>query len=166
MGTGRCDARHARGRAAPGDEEALSHELAVGLDDHTACDAELGGQRARRRQSGPRVQPAGTHAVADLLLELHAQRARVGPIQRDEEVTAEVVHSIHQASARVAAAVAAAIATTTSTGARRARATSPAVRPTARASSVRWRPSANAWVTIRAASSVGASSVTTPIRGR
>jgi hypothetical protein len=89
------DARHPRGRAAARNEKALGDELAVGRNDHAAGDAELGGQRARRRQRRPGVQPPRPHALAQLLLELHAQRRALRTIEHDVEVAAEVVHAIH-----------------------------------------------------------------------
>ena len=91
----RRDLRHARGRPAARDEEALGDELPVGLHHDAAGDPELDGQRARRGQRGARVQAPRAHAVAQLLLELHAQRPAVGAIEDDEQVAAEVVHSIH-----------------------------------------------------------------------
>ena len=92
---GRRHLRHARGRAAARHEEALGDELPVGLHHHPARDAELGRQRARRRQGGAGVQAPVAHAVAQLLLELDAQRRAVLAVEDDEEVAAEVVHSIH-----------------------------------------------------------------------
>jgi hypothetical protein len=41
------------------------------------------------------VQAPVAHAVAQLLLELDAQRPAVLAVEDDEEVAAEVVHSIH-----------------------------------------------------------------------
>jgi hypothetical protein len=41
------------------------------------------------------VQPARAHAVAQLLLELRAQRAPAVAVEGDEEVAAEVVHAVH-----------------------------------------------------------------------
>ena len=89
------DLRDARGRPAARDEEALGDELPVGLHHHAACDAELCRQRARGRQGGPGVQAPVAHAVAQLLLELDAQRPTVLAVEGDEQVPAEVVHSIH-----------------------------------------------------------------------
>jgi hypothetical protein len=95
----RGHARDARRGAPARHEEALGDELAVGLDDHPARHAQLGGQRARRRQRRPRVQPPRAHAVAELLLELDAQRLALAAVEDDEEVAAEVVDSIHAARA-------------------------------------------------------------------
>jgi hypothetical protein len=92
---GRRHLRHARGRAAARHEEALGHELPVGLHHHPAGDAELGRQRAGGRQGGPGMQAPVADAVAQLLLELDAQRPAVVAVEDDEEVAAEVVHSIH-----------------------------------------------------------------------
>jgi hypothetical protein len=45
------------------------------------------------------VEPPRAHAVAQLLLELDAQRLAPGAVEDDEEVAAEVVDSIHAARA-------------------------------------------------------------------
>jgi len=67
----------------------------AGLDHHSSGHAELSGQRPPRRQRGAGVQPARAHAVAQLLLELRAQRTPVGAVEGDEEVAAEVVDAVH-----------------------------------------------------------------------
>jgi hypothetical protein len=46
------------------------------------------------------VQAPVAHAVAQLLLELDAQRPAVLAVEDDEQVAAEVVHSIHGEAAR------------------------------------------------------------------
>jgi hypothetical protein len=54
---------HPGGGALPGDEVALGRELAVGLEDHPARDAELVRQGARGRQRDAGHQPAGADGV-------------------------------------------------------------------------------------------------------
>ena len=89
------DLRDARGRPAARHEEALGDELPVGLHHDAAGHPELDRQRARRGQRGAGVQAPLAHAVAQLLLELDAQRPAVLAVEGDEQVAAEVVHSIH-----------------------------------------------------------------------
>jgi hypothetical protein len=54
-------------------EVALGGELAIGIDNHAACHAELPGQDARGRQRGPDREAAGADRAAQLALELLAQ---------------------------------------------------------------------------------------------
>ena len=75
-----------RGGALPRHEVALRAELGVGVHDHAARDAELARQRARARERDAGGQPARAHRVAQLLLELGAQRGRAAAIQADEQI--------------------------------------------------------------------------------
>jgi hypothetical protein len=52
------------------------------------------------------MQPPGAHAIAQLLLELDAQRLAPGAVEDDEQVAAEVVDSIrwHRATSVVSPA--------------------------------------------------------------
>jgi hypothetical protein len=50
-------------RALPGGQPALGDQLAVGVGDRVARDAQIGGQRAGGRQPCPGGQPAGLHRL-------------------------------------------------------------------------------------------------------
>ena len=68
----------------PEPEVALGAELRVRGDDEAAGDAELGRERARRRQLGPGTEGAAPHRFAQRALELERKRLRRAPVQLDE----------------------------------------------------------------------------------
>ena len=71
-------------RAAPHDQIALRRELRVGADDDAAGDAEVGRERAGRRQLPPDRQAAGAHERAQLPLDLEAERLPPVEVEREK----------------------------------------------------------------------------------
>jgi hypothetical protein len=89
------DGCHPRRSARPRHEEALRDELRVGLDDHAARDPELGGECPRARQRRARVQRAAADPVAQLILQLAAQRAVAALVDDHQQIESEALRARH-----------------------------------------------------------------------
>ena len=75
--------RHGGGAAAQC-QVALGGELRVRADDHAAGDAEIGGERARRRQLVAGGEPARADQGTELRLELQAERPAGLELEREK----------------------------------------------------------------------------------
>jgi hypothetical protein len=64
--------RHPCAGSLPGLEPALGDELVIRGDDGITRDAEVGGQRAARWETGARNEPTGAHHLAKRGLEVGA----------------------------------------------------------------------------------------------
>jgi hypothetical protein len=84
-GSRRGRLRDARGRALARDEVPLGGQLRVRLHDHAARHPELARERARGGEGHAGAQPAGAHGLAELVLELGAERDAVA-VEPEEEL--------------------------------------------------------------------------------
>jgi hypothetical protein len=67
-------------------EVALGSELGIGLDDDTAGDPELCGERARGGEAGARGEAAAANGLAQRMLGAGAQRAAGGAVEIEVKI--------------------------------------------------------------------------------
>ena len=79
-----ADRRDDGARTAPAADPALRGEVRVRLEDGSAGDPEVVGERPRRRQTGPRGQPAARDRVAQAALEARPHTGTA--VDADEEI--------------------------------------------------------------------------------